>query len=136
MSLPAGRSTIAHPAFGGTVSALVINHLQMPGSDTEMIPVAYAAGQVLAAGTIMGRISATSEYVQCHATATDGSQVPRGVIMEDLDTTLGGQTFALAVRGVFNPTALIYGTGHTEDTVRLPLMDQRIYLQTPRYSYE
>ena len=75
------HSHLPHSAFGGTVSAIVHNHLFMPGRDTELRPVKIAAGQMLQAGSVMGRITASQEYVLSDASASDGSQVPRAMAL-------------------------------------------------------
>ena len=128
-------SNIAHPAFGGTVSAFVQKHLFMPGKDPVLMPFKIASGQTLKAGSVMGFKSADGEAVLSASAAGDGSEVPRAILIEDLDTTAGGQTFALAVEGAFNETALILGAGHTVDSVRIPLRDRGIYLNVARYSF-
>ena len=101
----------------------------------KLAPVKIAAGQVIQAGSVLGVVTATGEFKVSVAAAVDGSQIARAIIMEDLDTTLGVQTFTLAVEGFFNETALVYGTGHNASTVRLSLRDNGIYLAAPRYSF-
>lgn len=129
--------TIRPPsAFGGTVSALIWNHLFVPGKDPVMMPFKLAAGQTLQAGSIMGLITASQEMVLSDASATDGSEKPRAILIEDLAWPHPtAQIFSLAVNGAFNEMALVYGPGHTPDTVRIPLRDRGIYLNLPRYSY-
>jgi hypothetical protein len=132
-------SNLAHPAFAGTVGAVVKNPLQMPGKDIVLMPFKVAAGQQIAAGTVLGFVSATGYAKTSLAAAGDGSEIPRAVAMEDIDTT-GDQsgaprTFSLIVEGTLNESALVFGTGHTADTVRIPLRDRGIYLNVPMYSY-
>jgi Bacteriophage lambda head decoration protein D len=130
-------SRMPHPAFGGTVSALVYNHLFMPGKDPILAPWKFKIGQSLQAGSVLGVITATGQAVLSVAAAGDGSEVPRGILIEDLDTTADAvpKTFNMAVEGYFNETALIFGAGHNPDTARIPLRDGGIYLSAPRYSF-
>lgn len=128
-------SHIPHPAFGGTVSAIVHNQLIMPGKNIIFAPFTIAAGQVLKAGSVLGAVTATGKLLFSLAAAGDGSEVPMAVLLEDLDTTAGDKTFQVAVEGYFNEVALVYGTGHTADTVRLPLRAAGIYLKNPRHSF-
>lgn len=125
-------------AFGGTVSALIENPLYMPGKDPQMAPAKIAVGQKLQHGSVLGRVTATEELVLSVATATDGSEVPRAILVEDLDTTADtvAKTFAVAVGGFFNETALTYGAGHDAWSVRVPLAKFGIYMSAPRYSHE
>ena len=46
-----------------------------------------------------------------------------------------GHKATLAVEGFFNETALVYGVGHTANSIRLSLRDNGIYLAAPRYSF-
>jgi hypothetical protein len=127
-------SNLPHPAFGGTVSAYTENTLFMPGKDPVLAPWKFASGQQLVRGSVIG-IRSDGKAVLSAAAAGDGSETPRGILLEDLDTTSGDKVFSLAVEGFFNETALVFGAGHTADTVRVPLRDAGIYLSVPRYSF-
>lgn len=129
------KSHMPHPAFGGTVSALVHNELQLPGKDIVLAPWKIASGQVLKAGSVLGFITASGLAKLSASAAGDGSQVPKAILLEDLDTTDGVKTFTIAVEGFFNETALVLGAGHTIDSVRVALRDAGIYLAAPRYSF-
>jgi hypothetical protein len=133
----ASNNHMPHPAFGGTVSALVRTELMMPGKDPILAPWKFAIGQTLQAGSVLGIVTATGLAKLSVAAAGDGSEVPRGILLEDLDTTtlVAPKTFNMAVEGYFNETALVLGAGHTVDTVRLALRDAGIYLSAPRYSF-
>lgn len=129
------RSNLPHPAFGGTVSAITYNQLAMPGKDPIRAPFTIETGQTLAVGSVLGAVTATGELKLSLAAAGDGSQVPIAILPEDLDTTAGAKVFDVYVEGYFNETALVYGTGHDANSIRLPLRNVGIYLQVPRYSY-
>ena len=132
-------SNLAHPAFAGTVAALVKNPLQMPGKDIVLMPFKVAAGQTIKQGTVLGFVTNTGYAKTSLSAANDGSEVPRAVAPEDIDTTgdvsNAPRTFSLIVEGTLNESALTYGTGHTADSVRIPLRDRGIYLNVPMYSY-
>lgn len=49
--------------------------------------VTVAAGQNLVAGTVVGRISASGEYVAWNPAATDGSQTAAGILLADVDAS-------------------------------------------------
>lgn len=51
---------------------------------------------VLAAGTLMGRVSATQEIIPLASGASDGSQYPVGVLAQDI-TVEGGATVSLYI---------------------------------------
>jgi len=70
------------------------------------------------AGTVMGRIASTGRVVPCDASQTDGSQIPMGVLAQDV-LLLGGalQKVAICVRGDVNQNALIFWTGNSVNTI-------------------
>ena len=47
------------------------------------------------------------------AASTDGSQVPDAILAEDTDATSADVATPAYFRGMFNDSAVIYGTGHT-----------------------
>lgn len=130
-------SNIAHPAFGGTVHAHVENPMFLPGKDPILAPFKIEEGQNLKAGSVLGAKSSTGELVLSLAAAGDGSEVPVAILLEDLDLSAesDAKVFSVAVEGFFNETALVFGTGHNANTVRLALRDRGIYLSAPRYSF-
>lgn len=46
-----------------------------------------AAGAKVYAGTIVGKITASGKFVQCVSSASDGSQVPAGILFGTKDAT-------------------------------------------------
>lgn len=137
------RSNLPHPAFGGTVAAMTYNPLVLPGKPEVRGVHKIKGGQgVLRAGTILGAITqAGADYgklVISAAGAGDGSQEPFAILPEDLDTNANSNAdkiYSVYVEGTFNETALVYGTGHTADSVRVPLRKYGIILDVARYSY-
>lgn len=130
MSLP-------HPAFGGTVASLTKNNLMMPGKDPVLVPWTILTGQDLKAGSVLGVVTASGKAVLSLSAAGDGSEIPRFILLEDLNTAspAGDKVFNVAAEGYFNETALVIGTGHTADSIRVALRDRGIYLSAPRYSF-
>lgn len=99
---------------------------------TQMVTenMVLLAGQVLQRGTIVGRITATGKATIATAAATDGSQVPYGILLDYYDATsgdLGG--CGVMVKGEFNDNAVIFGAGHTILTVHDALRGSGIYLK-------
>lgn len=131
-------ANLPHPAFGGTVSALTYDTLAMPGKDPVRAPFTLAQDAVnvpLKAGTILGVVTATGELVMSLAAAGDGSETPVAILGEDMDLSAGSAVHDVYVEGYFNETALIYGSGHDANSVRMALRNVGIYLRVPRYSY-
>jgi hypothetical protein len=126
----------AHPAGGGSVSAIVYNQILMPGKDPVFAHFTILTGLTLVKGSVLGAVSASGKLKLSAAAAGDGSEVPMAILMEDLDTTAGDKGFQVLVEGFVNETALTFGAAHTADTVRHNLRAQGIYLTAPRFGAE
>jgi hypothetical protein len=59
--------------------------------------VTVAAGQTLALGTVLGMVTETGKVKQIDPSATDGSQVAAGVLMQDADAHLADRLDGLMV---------------------------------------
>jgi|SRR5690242_4869498 len=72
----------------------------------------------LKAGTVMGRVTATGILRPCDASQTDGSNIPIGILAQDL-LVLGGATArcSICVRGDVNRNGIIFWTANTFDTI-------------------
>jgi hypothetical protein len=126
----------AHPAGGGSVSAIVYNPILMPGKDPVFAHYTILTNQVLVKGSVLGVVTASGKLKLTAAAAGDGSEVAMAVLMEDLDTTGADKGFQVLVEGFVNETALTFGAAHTADTCRHALRAQGIYLTAPRYGAE
>lgn len=58
-----------------------------PPPRIEGVTILAGRSAVFAAGTILGRVTASGKYVQFLDTAVDGSQVPVGVLRSAVDAT-------------------------------------------------
>lgn len=93
-------------------------------------------GTDFAAGTYFDITVAagSNKLKQCLAAAQDGSAVPYAILPEDCDASGADKNCPVWVKGCFNEEALIYGTGHTADTVRQAFLATGIILKTLKYS--
>jgi hypothetical protein len=76
----------------------------------------------------------SNKLKQCLAAAEDGSAVPFAILPEDVDATSADKNCPVYATGHFNEEALIYGTGHTADTVRGRFREIGILLSKMKYS--
>lgn len=90
-----------------------------------------AADQVLVRGSVLGKITATDEYVLSVATADDGSEVPDTVLAFDVDTTGAAQKGQGYFQGSFFGSQLTYGDGHDAVSVNKSFRNtgREIYLE-------
>ncbi len=84
-------------------------------ADTDFITVAQ--GQVLKRGAVLGRVTATGEYVLSAKAAADGSEKPRGILLFGVDASAGAKKCERFVAGRFFGTRLTLGAGWTVPAV-------------------
>ena len=87
----------------------------------EKVTFKSGAG-VIKRGTVVGK-DGSGKYLTSLAGASDGSEVPSRIVAEDVDATSADVVGIVYKRGDFNADNLIYGTGHTADSVIAALGD-------------
>jgi hypothetical protein len=93
-------------------------------------PAILLAGQNLKRGALLGKITASGKSVLSLAAATDGSEVPYSILVDDTDATDGDKATITYTRGDFVADSVIYGAGHTRASVAAGLKAMAIYLIT------
>lgn len=102
------------------------------GPDVEVLTtgVLLASGQgVIKRGTVIGKITASGKGKKTDKANSDGSQIAKFVVAQDVDTT---STDAMAVcykSGLFNRNALIFGGTSTAANHEDELRDVGILLK-------
>jgi len=133
-------SSLPYPNRFRTVDALVPNPLLLPGKKHLTQPFTILGGQRLLAGSVVGVVTASGKVVLSLSAAGDGSQVPIGILAEDVNSYAFDGVTALDVgapvyvEGVFNATALTLGTGQTVAGITAAFAARAIYLQNPGFS--
>jgi hypothetical protein len=79
--------------------------------------VTIAAGQNVARGAVLGKVTASGKYVLSASAANDGSQAPDLILAETCDATAGDRTAMAYSRGDFNAGRVTLGAGHTVASV-------------------
>ncbi len=92
--------------------------------------IMLAAGQNLKRGALLGKVTVGGKYVLSLAAASDGSQVPRRLLVEDTDATTADKEALGYRRGDFNDFAVTFGAGHTAASVAEGLADMNIFILT------
>ncbi len=93
--------------------------------------VTILAGQNLARGAIIGKVTASGKYILCDTAATDGSEVPARVLLADTDASAADQVAIAAQTGEFNDNAIALGGSTVVADVKAVLADAGIFLKTP-----
>ncbi len=82
-------------------------------------------------GDLLGKVTASGKYKLSLSGASDGSEVPRVILAEDVDATSADKEAMIYLSGEFNSNAITLGTGHTIASVTEGLRDLNIYLHAP-----
>jgi len=87
-----------------------------------------AGEQTLPRGAVLGRVTASGEYVLSDDGAADGSEVPRAILVDEVDTTGGAVAMPVYLTGEFNQDALTFGGNHDAASAFEPLREVGIFL--------
>lgn len=78
--------------------------------------VTLLSGNDLAAGALLGRITASGKWTLAASAASDGSAVPRAVLAEACDASGGDAEALVYFSGTFDATRVSVGAGYTAAT--------------------
>ncbi len=112
---------------------------QLIASNSDLLlgkAITLAAGQNLARGAVLGKLTATGQYVLSRANdgdtppvaIVDGSEVPDLILVESVDASLSAKPALGYRRGDFQGASLTLGTGHTLASVEEDLRGKGIFL--------
>lgn len=71
----------------------------------------------LTAGAVLGRVTTGGKYILSAAGASDGSQNPACILLENADATAADANVKAAFMGEFDAALCSFGAGHTAATV-------------------
>ncbi|GAB5451829.1 MAG: hypothetical protein Hals2KO_21570 [Halioglobus sp.] len=72
-----------------------------------------STGQTIAKYSPLGRVTASGEVIESLPGASDGSQVPIGIAVHDIDTTAGAADHPVYKGGVFNADLVAWDASWT-----------------------
>lgn len=88
-----------------------------------------AAGQTLKRGAVLGQVTADGQYKLSASAAGDGSEAPKVILDEDIDTTEGALPGVLLLTGEVSGTELTLGAGHTIASVKTALRPLSLFVR-------
>lgn len=106
------------------------DNLIVENERAEKLTIASGAG-VLPRGTVIGKITASGKYLKSLSAASDGSQTPDAVLLNDVDATSADVDASVLLAGTVNGPALTIGTGHTLATVKAAFRTRDLYVNSP-----
>lgn len=122
MAIQESFSYVADNLFAGTqVQPVVADEVVLDkGIDGEVVR-----------GTVLGRITASGNYVPVDSTATDGSEVPACILAETVTVSSTADKPAPAYfTGEFNQDALVFGGSDTFEDHKEALRARGIFLKS------
>lgn len=117
------------PAYDVTTSPTPRVLTDLSPSKSITARVTLAAGAAIAQYAPMGRVTATGNWIESLPGASDGSQIPRGILMHASairGATAPGEVF---VFGEWNAAAVVANVAWTASALRTALFDNKIILE-------
>lgn len=102
---------------------LVVSTLQLV-TDSGTI-----TGGTFLRGTVLGKITASSKYTKSVKTATDGSQNPVAILVDNVDASTTDQNGGLYLMGEFNQNRIVYDSTWTVADLKSALRPLAIFLK-------
>lgn len=93
--------------------------------------VTILSGQVLAANTPIGQVTATGKFVNSVRTAVNGSQNPTYITAVAIDATAADVQAQVYKAGTFDPEKLNWDASHTDVSKLTAFVGTPISLQSP-----
>lgn len=75
------------------------------------------SGETNVRGAVMGRVTASGKWILSLSAAVDGSEVPAGVLAQDVDASGGDVVGSIYKSGQFDPNFMTIGAAHTAATI-------------------
>ena len=94
---------------------------------TESVTIGVSGA--LKRGTVLGVITATGSYIPSKKDATDGSEKPSAILVDNVDTTTTAQTGGVYLMGEFNQHRLIFDATWTIAELKAQFRPLAIFLR-------
>jgi len=91
--------------------------------------VTIAAGINYARGTVLGQITSTGYYTECVKTATDGSETPTAILVDQANAASETVQAGVYVMGEFNLNDLIFDSSWTIAQLQAAFRPYAIFLR-------
>ncbi|ALE97500.1 MULTISPECIES: head decoration protein [Serratia] len=91
--------------------------------------VTIGVSGALKRGTVLGMVTATGAYIPSKKDATDGSEKPSAILVDNVDTTTTVQTGGVYLMGEFNQNRLIFDASWTVAELKAQFRPLAIFLR-------
>jgi hypothetical protein len=129
-------TNIANSPFQPGVSQDAFALDQLIGGDLKIVTHAGRTifGGAFVRGTVLGMVTAAganqNKFTIALAAATDGSQTPAAILVDDVDASAADALGGIYAMGEFNERAVTLGTGTTLIAAKAALEAKNIYLKS------
>lgn len=94
---------------------------------TDSVTIGVAG--VLKRGMVLGMVTASGAFIPSKKDATDGSEKPSAILVDDVDTTAAAQTGGVYLMGEFNQHRLIFDATWTVAELKAQFRPLAIFLR-------
>ncbi len=88
------------------------------------VPVTVLSGQNLAQYSVVGRVAASGKINLCNSGASDGSEVPVGILVNAIDASGGDKAGDIYTGGDFLLAPLVWHASFSTDLLKLKAFDR------------
>lgn len=116
-------------APGMTSSLFVPDQLVSGPLQVVTDSVTIGVSGLLKRGTVLGMVTTSGVYIPSKKDATDGSETPVAILVDDVDTTTLTQTGGVYLMGEFNQNRLIFDATWTIAGLKAAFRPMAIFLR-------
>lgn len=118
-----------NPFSPGMKSALFVPDQLIAGTLQLVTDSGIITGGTYRRGTVMGMVTASGKYKLSVKTATDGSETPVAILVDNVDASTADQNGGLYLMGEFNQNHIIIDASWTLAAVKTALRPLAIFLK-------
>lgn len=96
---------------------------------TDTVTVLTGAAAIYKRGTVLGVVTASGKYTLSVATAADGSQVPKAILVDDVNATAADVLAGVYLMAEVNQSRIIFDPSWTLVTLKTALRPFGIFLR-------
>ncbi|TJZ61592.1 MULTISPECIES: head decoration protein [Raoultella] len=113
----------------GMESSLFVPDQLVAGTLQLVTDSGTITGGTFQRGTVLGMITASGKYTQSVKTATDGSETPVAILVDNVDASTSDQNGGLYLMGEFNQNRIIFDNSWTVPALKAALRPLAIFLK-------
>ncbi|GKX39568.1 head decoration protein [Pectobacterium odoriferum] len=113
----------------GMKSALFVPDQLIAGTLQLVTDTGIITGGAYQRGTVLGQVTASGKYTQSVKAATDGSETPVAILVDDVDASSSDQNGGLYLMGELNQHRIIFDESWTIAELKIALRPLAIFLK-------